>query len=85
MRALKISSQKEVVKMKTTIVKQVKKLTTPFLLKPNTEVDVVFPSSPDITELCHVYGLIHSFRSPDPLRCHATGKGLEVAVVGRSL
>ncbi len=83
--SLKTSSQGEVMKMKTTIVKQVKELTTPFqpdLLKPNTEADVVFSSSPDITAECIKYGIIFSSGSPDPSQCHATGKGLEVAVVG---
>ncbi len=31
---------------------------------------------------CHQYGKISSPGSPDPSQCHATGKGLEVAVVG---
>ncbi len=31
---------------------------------------------------CQEYGKISSHDSPDPLQCHATGKGLEVAVVG---
>ncbi len=83
--SLKKYSQEEVLNMKTTIVKKVKKLTTPFqphLLKPNTEADVAFSTSPDITVQCQQYGEISSPESPDPSRCHATGKGLEVAVVG---
>ncbi len=42
----------------------------------------MFSSSPDITAECHKYGIVYSLGSPDPSRCHATGKGLEVAVVG---
>ncbi len=83
--SLKTSSQGEVMKMKTTIGKQVKELTTPFqpdLLKPNTEADVVFSFSPDIAAECHKYGIVYSHGSPDPSQFHATGKGLEVAVVG---
>ncbi len=71
-------------KMKTTIVKQAKELTTPFqphLLKPNAEADITFFTSPDCTVQCQQYGKIFSLGSPDPSRCHATGKGLEVAVV----
>ncbi len=83
--SLKTGSQGEVLKMKTTIVKQVKELTTPFqphLLKPNAEADITFSTSPNVNAQCQQYGEISSPRSPDPSRCHATGKGLEVAVVG---
>ncbi len=81
----KTGSQGEVLKMKTTMVKQVKELTTPFrphLLKPNTEADITFSTSLDVTVQCQQYGKIFSPGSLDPSRCHATGKGLEVAVVG---
>ena len=84
-KSLKTSSQGEVMKMKTTIVKQVMELTTPFqpdLFKPNTEADAVFSPSPDIVAECHKYGIVYSSRSPNPSQCHATGKGLEVAMVG---
>ncbi len=84
-KSLKTSNQGEVMKIKTTILMQVKELTTPFqpdLFKPNIEADIVFYLSPDITAECHKYGIVYSSRSPDPSRCHATGKGLEVAVVG---
>ncbi len=83
--SLKTGSQGEVLNMKTTIVKQVKELTTPFqphLLKPNAEADITFTTSPNVTVQCQQYGKISSPGSPDPSRCHATGKGLEVAVVG---
>ncbi len=83
--SLKTGSQGEVLKIKTTIMKQFKELTTPFqphLLKPDTEADITFSTSPDVTVQCQQYGKISSPGSPDPSRCHATGKGLEVAVVG---
>ncbi len=80
--SLKTGSQEEVLKMKTTIVKQVKELITPHLLKPNAEADITFSTSPDVNVQCQQYGKISSPESPDPSRCHATGKGLEVAVVG---
>ncbi len=83
--SLKTSSQGEVMKMKSTIVKQVKELTTPFqpdLFEPNTEADIAFSPSPDVIVQCQQYGKIFSFGSPDPSLCRATGKGLEVAVVG---
>ncbi len=82
-------SQGEVLTMKTTIVKQVKELTTLIqqdLLKPNTEADITFSAPPDITDnitdLCKQYGMVFPSESPDPSQCHVTGKGLEVAVVG---
>ncbi len=62
-------------KMKSTIVKQVKEPTTPFqpdLFKPNTEADVVFSSSPDIAVECHKYGIVYSSRSPNPSQCCTT-------------
>ena len=69
--------------MKTTIIKQVKDLTTPFqpdVLKPKAEVK--FVPSTDITALCQNYGRIGVPGRPDPSQCHGTGKGLDVAVVG---
>ncbi len=80
--SLKSRSQGEVMKMKTTIVKQVKELTTPFQpdqFKPNTEADIIYSSLPVVAAEC---GILCFSRSPDPSRCHATGKSLEVAVVG---
>ncbi len=55
---LKTGSEGEVLKMKTTIAKQVKELTTPFqlhLLKPNAEDDI---TSLDVTVQCQQYGLL---------------------------
>ncbi len=66
--------------------KQVMELTTPIqshLLKPNTEADITFQTSLDDTVQCQQYGKIYSPGSSDPSRCHATGKGLEIAMVGK--
>ena len=79
--SLKTSNQEEVLMMKTNIVNQV----TPFppdILEPNTEADVKFLASPDITDKCQTYGQVFSPESPDPSKCQATGDGLEVAKVG---
>ena len=84
--SLKTSSQGEVLKMKTTIIKQVKELTTtsqPDAFKPNEEADIKFISSSDMTALCQTYGHIGVPGRPDPSQCHATGKGTEVAEVGQ--
>ena len=77
----------EALKMKTTVLKQVKELTTtvqPDDLKPNTKADIVFSASADITDLCRHFGQVSTPGSPDPSICHATGKGLEVGIVGQT-
>ena len=83
--SLKTENQAEILKMKTTIVKQVKELTTPFqpdALKPNTEADMTFSASQKVTALCQNYGTVYAPNDPCPSKCHVTGKGLEVAVIG---
>ncbi len=86
--SVKSSSQGAVMKMKNTIAKQVKELTTssqPDTLKLSTVADVSFSaSSEDIVPGCKNFGEIFSSGSPDPSQCHAVGKGLEVAVVGET-
>ena len=78
--SLETSSQGEVMKMKTTIIKQVKELTATFqpdVLKPNTEnteADIEFIASADVTAMCENYGRIGVPGSPDPSQCHATGE-----------
>ena len=78
----------EALKMKTTVLKQVKELTTtvqPDALKPNTKADIVFSASADITDLCRHFGKVAvPAGPPDPSECHATGKGLEVGIVGQT-
>ena len=71
--------------MKTNTVRQVKELATPFqpdTLKPNTEADIVFSASADMTALCQNYGQVFTPGPPDPSKCQVSGKGLEVAAVG---
>ena len=84
-RSFEMESQEDVLMMKRNIVKQVKELTTPFqpdILKPNTEADMRFLFSPDVTTACRNYGKVYAPGDPDPSQCQATGKGLETAVVG---
>ena len=84
-KSLETGSQGDVLTMKRNIVKQVKELTTPFqpdTLKPNTEADIKFFSSPDVTTAFRNYGKVYSAGDPDPSQCQATGKGLETSVVG---
>ena len=83
--SLKTDCWGEALKMKTTVLKQVKELTTtvqPDALKPKTKADIKFSTSADITNLCQHFGQVSA--SPDPCKCHATGKGLEVGIVGQT-
>ena len=83
--SIKLVNKSDVLMMKPNTVHQMKELTTPFqpdTLEPNTEADMVFSALADLTAACKHYGQIFSPGSPDPSKCHATGKGLEVAVVG---
>ena len=83
--SIKLGNKSDVLMMKANTVHQMKKLTTPFqsdTLKPNTEANIVFSALEDLTAVCKNYGQIFSLGSPDPSKCHATGKGLEVTVVG---
>ena len=83
--SIKVGNESDVLMMKTNTVHQVKELTTPFqpdTLKPNTEADMVLSTLADLTAMCQNYGQVFTSGSPDPSKCHTTGKGLEVAVVG---
>ena len=84
-KSLETESQGDVLTMKRNIMKQVKELATPFkpdTLKPSTETDIGFFSSPDVTTACRNYGKVYVAGYLDPSQCQATGKGLKTAVVG---
>ena len=83
--SIKAGNESDVLMMKTDTIRQVKELTTPFqadTLKPNTEADMVFSALADLTAMCQSYGQVFASSSPNPSKCHVTGKSLEVAVVG---
>ena len=82
--SLKTGSQEEVLLMKSSVVKQVKELTTfpPDMLKPSTEADAIFSSLADVVTACRNYGQVSAQGLPDPSKCYITGKGMEAAVVG---
>ena len=85
MESLKTGNEGDALMMKTSTVRQVKKLTTPFqpdTLELKTEADIVFTASADIIEMCQMYGMVFTAGSPDPSQCHVTGKGPEAAAVG---
>ena len=83
--SLREANKDNALMMKTNTVNTVKELTTPLqpdMLKPSTEADIVFAALADLHSMCRDYGQVFAQGSPDPSKCHATGKGLEVAVVG---
>ena len=85
--SIKAGNESDMLMMKTNTVHQVNELTTPFqadTLKPNTEANMVFSALADLTAMCKRYGQIFASGLPDPSKCHTTGKGLEVAVVGEN-
>ena len=83
--SLREANKDDALMMKTNTVNTVKELTTPLqpdILKPSTEANTVFATLEDLRSLCQNYGQVFAQGPPDPSKCHATGKGLEVAVVG---
>jgi len=71
--------------MKATTVNKVRELTgtsQPDSLKPDSEADIIFTATEDITTVCRNYGQVSTQGLPDPSNCCATGEGIEVAVVG---
>ena len=73
-------------KMKMTVVRQVTELATtvqPDTMRPNTEADVVFSASTDMTVVFKNYGQISVPSLPDPSQCHVTANGSGEAVVGQ--
>ena len=89
-KSLETESQGDVLIMKTNTLKQIKKLTTPFqqpedILKPNTEADMRFLSSPDLITACRHYGKIYVSGDPDPSQCQATVRDLSIAVAGMKI
>ena len=84
-KSFETESQGDVLMMKRNIVKQVKELTTSFqvdTMEPNTEADMRFFSSSDVTTACRNYGKVYTAGDFNPSQCQATDKGLETAVVG---
>ena len=81
--SLRTGNEGDVLMMKANTLTQVKELTTPFqsdILEPNAKADVRFSASADMPAVCRNYGQVFSLGSPDPSRCHITGKGSEFTV-----
>ena len=83
--SLRTGSQGEVMKMKKTVMKQIKEMTDNFKpdkLPPCEPANVRFVVSPEIIQICQKSGEVYlSHVYPD--KCYATGKGLEVAEPGK--
>ena len=83
---LRTGSQGVVLRMKTTLVKQVKDLTTKFEpddMELDTDADITFSSSHVATEACHAHGLLYSLTTEDPSHLYAISQVTNVATVGK--
>ena len=84
--SLRTGSEGEILAMKKPVVKQVKEITAEFnaeVLVPQEQANTRFSAStPELTQTCQQFGKVYSCPA-FPERCYATGKGLEVATVGR--
>ena len=82
--SLRTGSQGEVMKMKKAVVKQIKEMTDNFkpdMLPPCEPANVKFVESSDFSSACRQFGKMY-LQEVSPEKCHATGKGLEVAKLG---
>ena len=80
---LRTGSQGEVLRMKTTLVKQVKDLTTAFKpddMKVYTTADMRFSSSDTAAEACRAHGLVSSLWSSNPSQWYTISK---VTTIGK--
>ena len=82
--SLRTGSQGEVMKMKKTVMKQIKEMTDNFkpdMLPPCERANVKFIASPELLKACQQFGRVF-LQHTSPEKCYATGKGLEVAEPG---
>ena len=82
--SLRTGSQGEVMKIKATVKKQVKEMTSNFkpdILTPCETANVKFLSSPEIVQACRQFGKVYLQCSPG--NCYAKGRGLERAEPGK--
>ena len=82
--SLRTGSQGEVMKMKKTVMKQIKEMTDNFkpdMLPPCETANVRFKVSPEQLKACQQFGRVF-LQQISPEKCYATGKGLEVAEPG---
>ena len=82
--SLRTGSQGEVMKMKKTIMKQIKEMTDNFkpdMLPPCERANVRFIASTELVQICQKFGVVF-LDDACPEKCYASGKGLEVAEPG---
>jgi tripartite motif-containing protein 2/3/tripartite motif-containing protein 71 len=82
--SLRTGSQGEVMKMKKTVMKQIKEMTDNFkpdMLPPCESANVRFKASPELLKACQQFGRVF-LQQISPTKCYAMGKGLAVAVPG---
>ena len=84
--SLRRGSQGEVMKMKNTVTKQIKEMTTNFkadMLTPCEAANIKFLPSPELTQASQrlQFGKV-TLQKTCPEKCFATGKGLEIAKAG---
>ena len=83
--SLRTGSQGEVMKIKATVTKQVKEMTSNFksdILTPCETANVKFVLSPETVQACHQFGEVY-LKESSPGNCYATGRGLETAEPGK--
>ena len=82
--SLRTGSQGEVMKIKKTVMKQIKEMTDNFkpdVLSPCEQADIKFIPSPKLAQACQQFGDVR-VNLVSPENCYATGKGIKVAEVG---
>ena len=85
--SLRRGSQGEVMKMKKTVMKQIKKMTDNFkpeaMSLPCESASVKFTASSELIHNCQQFGDVY-LSQVSPEKCHAIGEGLKVAVAGET-
>ena len=82
--SLRVGNKGEVIKMRSSIMKQVKELSSDLKLDASSPYEVAnlkFIASPELTQACQEFGrLVQQKTSPE--KCYAEGRGLVVAELG---
>ena len=85
--SLRTGSQGEVMKIKKTVIKQIKEMTDNFkpdMLSPCELAYIEFIPSPKLAQACQQFGDVH-VNPVSPEKCYATGKGIKVAELGERI
>ena len=85
--SLRTGSQGEVMKIKKTVMKQIKEMTDNFkpdVLSPCEQADIKFIPSPKLAQACQQFGEV-CVNPVSPGKCYAIDKGIKVAEVGEKV